>query len=68
MPAQHLIPWLGAEVLKRKSVTNEQILKAFIKTSKNAFFSSSTSTNELDLSGVVFLVDKVAEGSVKVKQ
>ena len=49
-------------------MTNEQILKAFIKTSQNSFFSSSTSTNELDLSGVVFLVDKVAEESVKVKQ
>ena len=68
MPAQDLTPWLGAEVLKRRRVTNEFFLKNFIKTSQNLFFSSSTSTNELDLSGVVFLVDKVAEESVKVKQ
>ena len=61
-PAQHQTPCLGAEVLK------DTLLKAFIKTSQNSFFSSSTSANELDLSAVVFLVDKVAEESVKVKQ
>ena len=68
MTAPVHMPHTYTEVPKRRRVTNEQILKAFIKTRHNSFFSSSTLTNGLDLSGVVFLVDKVAEESVKVKQ
>ena len=61
-PAQHQTPCLGAEVLKGT------LLKAFIKTSQQSFFFSSNTSDGLDLSGVAYLVEKVAEELAKVKQ
>ena len=62
IPAQHRTPGPGVEVLQGKEWPMN-----FINIIQKSLSSRSSTSNELDMEGVAFLVDKVAEELTKVK-
>ena len=62
IPAQHRTPGPAVEVLQGKEWPMN-----FINIIQKSLSSRSSTSNELDMDGVAFLVDKVAEELTKVK-